>query len=211
MTEEEAKEIPVEGHEVPAENATWFLAGKGGSMKPRDLQKRFASSDANLATYGYREFTPCMECKGSLIFRGWTRGMLVTRGYYCRLSCQPVSQYGTCTRARPDPKISRRIIVDMTGAPKGEPKTREEVDAAVRNERFVAIEAAKAVWREHLESGYGSSAAKRSGRASGDPLPEGVRRQRDLPKGKEDAERVGGENLMRGNVLSAGSKEAGDE
>lgn len=211
MTEEEAKEIPVEGHEVPAENATWFLAGKGGSMKPRDLQKRFASSDANLATYGYREFTPCMECKGSLIFRGWTRGMLVTRGYYCRLCCQPVSQYGTCTRARPDPKISRRIIVDMTGAPKGEPKTREEVDAAVRNERFLAIEAAKAVWREHLESGYGSSAAKRSGKATGEPLPEGVRRQRDLPKVEEVGGGAGGENLMRGNVLSAGSKEAGDE
>ena len=210
MTEKEAQEMPLEGHEVPAENATWFLAGKGGSMKPRALQKRFASNDANMATYGYREFIPCMECRGCLIFRGWTRGVLMTRGYYCRLCCQPVSQYGTCTRAKPDPKVSRRIIVDMTGAPKGEPKTREEVDAAVRNERFVAIEAAKAVWREHLESGYGSRVAKRSGRASWEPKQEGTTIQNDLPNGEETAGRVGGENLMRGSVCE-GNEEARDE
>ena len=211
MTEEEAKELPLEGHEVPVEDRQWIVAGKKGSMKPRDLQRRFLANDANHATFGYREYTPCMVCKSCVIYRGWTRGVITTRGFFCRLCCQPVSQYGTCTRAKPDPKVARRIIVDMTGAPKGEPKTREEVDAAVRNERFVAIEAAKAVWREHLESGYGSSAAKRSGRASGEPLPEGVRRERDLPKGEEDAGRVGGENLMREKVLSAGSKEARDE
>ena len=99
----------------------------------------------------------------------------------------------------------------MTGAPKGEPKTREEVDAAVRNERFLAIEAAKAVWREHLESGYGSSAAKRSGKATGEPLPEGVRRQRDLPKMEEVGGGAGGENLMRSARVEKSEKSEGGE
>lgn len=156
---EKAKEYrySTDDGEIPdaEQSYKWALSGDDGSIDLDTMDKRFSATSKLKKAVRYHLVTPCRDCTSCTIFRGFERGKLVTKGYYCHSLGVNVDKNGTCKQSRVyGPGRRKRVVVDMDGAPNGV-ATSPEVAAELKDERKKAlIKLGRDLLKESIDGGY---------------------------------------------------------